>query len=58
MAADVTVFDPATVVDRSTFTDPHHYSQGIRFVVINGEVVVDEGTHTGARPGKVLRRVR
>jgi len=56
MAADVTVFDPATVTDRSTFTDPHHYSEGIRFVLVNGALVIDKGAHTGARPGQVLRK--
>jgi hypothetical protein len=45
----------ATVTDRSTFTDPHHYSEGIRYVLVNGVLVVDKGAHTGARPGKVLR---
>lgn len=55
MAADVTIFDPATVIDRSTFTDPHHYSEGVRYVLVNGTVVIDNGAHTGARPGRVLR---
>ena len=56
MAADVTVFDPETIADRSTFTDPHHYSEGVRFVLVNGVLIVDTGAHTGARPGTVLRR--
>jgi N-acyl-D-aspartate/D-glutamate deacylase len=55
MAADVTIFDPATVTDRSTFTDPHHYSEGVRYVLVNGVLVVNQGAHTGARPGKALR---
>mgnify|MGYP001591329468 CR=1 FL=1 len=55
LAADVTVFDPATIADRSTFTDPHHYSEGVRYVVVNGTVAVSDGVHTGARPGRVLR---
>ena len=55
LAADITIFDPDTVVDRATFTDPHHYAEGIRHVLVNGTVVVDDGRHTGARPGRVLR---
>jgi len=55
MAADVTVVGAATIVDRSTFTDPHHYSEGVRYVLVNGTVVIDNGAHTGARPGRVLR---
>jgi dihydroorotase/N-acyl-D-amino-acid deacylase len=55
MAADVTIFDPAAVTDRSTFTDPHHYSEGVHYVLVNGVLVVNQGAHTGARPGKALR---
>ena len=52
--ADVVVFDPATVQDRATFEKPHAYAQGFRLVLVNGEVVVEDGRHTGARPGQVL----
>jgi dihydroorotase/N-acyl-D-amino-acid deacylase len=55
MAADVTVFDPATVRDVSTFEDPNHYSVGVRYVLVNGKAVVDEGKITAERPGRVLR---
>jgi dihydroorotase/N-acyl-D-amino-acid deacylase len=55
-AADVVVFDAATVIDRSTFTDPLHYAEGVRFVLVNGQLVIDAGTHTGALPGRALRR--
>jgi N-acyl-D-amino-acid deacylase len=55
-AADVCVFDPERVIDKATFTEPAVYSEGIRQVVVNGEVVVDEGRHTGRLPGKVLRK--
>jgi len=55
MAADVTVFDAAAVIDRSTFTDPHHFSEGVRYVLVNGVLVVEKGAHTGARPGRVIR---
>ena len=55
-AADVCVFDPDRVIDKATFTEPAVYPEGIRQVVVNGEVVVDEGRHTGRLPGKVLRK--
>ena len=54
--ADLVIFDPATVNDRATFEDPFQYPVGIDTVIVNGEVVLDEGTHTGATPGKVLRK--
>lgn len=54
MAADVTVFDPARVIDRATYEQPHQYSEGIEYVIVNGEVVLDRGKHSGARPGVVL----
>jgi N-acyl-D-amino-acid deacylase len=52
--ADLAVFDAATVADRATYQAPHAASQGFRYVLVNGEVVVEEGRHTGARPGRVL----
>ncbi len=55
-AADVCVFDPATVADRATFKEPAVYPEGIRQVVVNGQVVVDAGEHTGRLPGRVLRK--
>lgn len=54
MWADVVVFDPATVGDAATFDDPHQYSRGIHYVLVNGVLVVDGGQRTGARPGKIL----
>ncbi|MGH7664497.1 MAG: N-acyl-D-amino-acid deacylase family protein [Gemmatimonadaceae bacterium] len=54
--ADIVVFDPATVDDRATFEDPHQYSVGIRFVIVNGVPVVDGGRFMDARAGRVLRR--
>jgi dihydroorotase/N-acyl-D-amino-acid deacylase len=56
MAADIVVFDPATVRDQATFTDPHQYPVGIPFVIVNGAVVVDGGKFSAARGGRVLRR--
>jgi N-acyl-D-aspartate/D-glutamate deacylase len=56
MAADLVIFDPATVADRATFTDPFQYPVGIDTVIVNGQVVLDSGRHTGAHPGVVIRR--
>ncbi|PYQ96430.1 MAG: hypothetical protein DMF96_18515 [Acidobacteria bacterium] len=55
MAADLVIFDPATVADRATFTDPFQYPVGIPTVIVNGRVVLDNGRHTGERPGVVIR---
>jgi N-acyl-D-amino-acid deacylase len=52
--ADITVFDPATIIDRSTFEQPHVLSEGVKFVFVNGTLVVRDGKHTGAKPGRVL----
>lgn len=52
--ADVTVFDPATIADRATFERPREYSEGIHYVFVNGELVLDRGEHTGRQPGTVL----
>jgi len=54
--ADITIFDAERVIDRSTYTDPFQYSEGIEYVIVNGEVVLDRGKHTGKRPGRVLKR--
>jgi N-acyl-D-amino-acid deacylase len=55
--ADVTIFDPEDFKDRATYTDPHQYPSGPRTtVIVNGTVVVEDAAHTGALPGKVLRR--
>ena len=56
MQADITLFDPVTVVDKATYTAPFAYNDGIEYVIVNGTVVLDRGRHTGARPGRVLRR--
>ncbi len=54
MWADVAVFDPATIRDRATFEQPNQLSEGMRFVLVNGVLVIDEGKMTNALPGKVL----
>ncbi|MBT8489395.1 MAG: D-aminoacylase, partial [Gemmatimonadetes bacterium] len=56
LVADITVFDPETVIDRATFEDPHRYPVGIRFVFVNGVLVARDGEVTGERPGVILRR--
>lgn len=55
MFADVVVFDPATIADKATFTQPHQMSVGVRDVFVNGVQVVAGGKHTGAKPGRVVR---
>lgn len=54
--ADVVVFDPATIEDHATFEDPHRYATGVRHVFVNGVQVLRDGEHTGAKPGRVVRR--
>lgn len=53
-AADVVVFSEKEVTDLATFQNPHAYSLGFKYVIVNGELVIDEGKHTGARSGTVL----
>jgi N-acyl-D-amino-acid deacylase len=55
-AADVTVFDADQVGERATYVDPHQYAAGIKAVVVNGRVTVEDGEHTGAGAGRVLVR--
>jgi len=53
--ADVIVFDPETVQDHATFVEPHQYATGMLHVFVNGEQVLQDGEHTGAKPGRVVR---
>ena len=53
--ADIVVFDPETITDNATFSDPHQYATGVAHVFVNGTQVVAGGTHTGAKPGRVVR---
>jgi N-acyl-D-amino-acid deacylase len=55
-AADLVVFDAARVSDRATYENPHQYPDGVTAVFVNGVMVVQNGAHTQARPGQVLRR--
>ncbi len=54
--ADIVVFDPATIRDQATFTEPHRYPVGVVHVVVNGRLVITDGEHTGCLPGRILRR--
>ena len=53
--ADVVVFDPATIIDHATFDAPQRYATGVSHVLVNGVKVLENGEHTGARPGRVVR---
>ena len=52
--ADIVVFDPAKVIDKATFTDPHRYPEGILHVWVNGVHTIRNGSHTGALSGEIL----
>ncbi|MBX2875248.1 MAG: D-aminoacylase [Saprospiraceae bacterium] len=54
--ADITIFNPATVIDKATFQDPHQYPIGIEYVIVNGKFAVDVGAFQGALHGKVLKK--
>jgi dihydroorotase/N-acyl-D-amino-acid deacylase len=54
LKADIAVFDPESVRDRATFEQPHQYGEGVSLVVINGQIVFENGAMTAARPGRVL----
>jgi N-acyl-D-amino-acid deacylase len=56
MWADITVFNPDTVIDKATYQNPHQYPDGIEYVIVNGVVTVDKGVYTGALAGKTLRK--
>ena len=55
--ADIVVFDPDRVADKSTYTEPKQYPVGIEYIFVNGKLVVEKGKHTGATPGEPLHKV-
>ena len=57
-AADLVVFDPARVRSKATYDDPRRFPDGIDYVMVNGTLVVDEGAHTSATPGRALHHAR
>ena len=54
--ADLVVFDPETVADKADWSNPHQYSVGIKYVIVNGKLTIKEGEHLGALSGKIIRR--
>ena len=53
--ADITVFDPATIIDHATYAQPMQYATGVSNVFVNGVQVLRDGEHTGAKPGQFVR---
>jgi N-acyl-D-amino-acid deacylase len=53
--ADLAIFDPATIQDNATFANPHQYATGMVHVLVNGQQVLKDGEHTGARAGRVVK---
>ncbi len=54
--ADITIFNPGKITDKSTFTEPHQYSEGVEYVIVNGKVTVQNGKHSGTTNGRILRK--
>ncbi len=54
--ADITVFDPSTIIDKATFSNPIQYNEGIEYVFVNGMLVLEGNDHTGNRPGRALKK--
>jgi N-acyl-D-amino-acid deacylase len=54
--ADLVIFDPDKIIDKATWKEPHQYPAGVEYVLVNGEIVIDKGSHTGKLPGKILRK--
>lgn len=52
--ADVAVFDANEIIDKATFENPHQYAVGMKFVLVNGQIVVEDGQHTGRHPGRII----
>jgi N-acyl-D-amino-acid deacylase len=56
MAADLVLFDENTIADAATFEQPHQFSKGILYVIVNGQLVIENGKHNGTKSGMSLRR--
>jgi len=55
MHGDIMIFDIGTIREKSTFKEPHQYPEGVEYVLVNGQIVINRGKHTGSLPGAVLR---
>lgn len=55
MMADIVCFDYENLIDKSDYVKPHQYSEGVKYVVVNGQAVIDQGEHTGKLPGQILK---
>lgn len=53
-AADLVLFDSGKVIDKATYTNPHQFPEGMEYVIVNGKIVVQEGKHTGLKPGRAI----
>jgi N-acyl-D-amino-acid deacylase len=56
LLADIVIFDPTSVASNATYDEPRRFPTGIDYVIVNGTLVVDRGEHTGALPGRAIRR--
>ncbi|MFX0115527.1 MAG: amidohydrolase family protein, partial [Candidatus Hodarchaeota archaeon] len=56
MHADIVIFDPKTIIDKATYTNPHQFPAGIKYVIINGQIAVDNERNTGILAGQTLRK--
>jgi N-acyl-D-amino-acid deacylase len=54
--SDITIFDPDTIIDKSTYQDPHRFPEGIPYVLVNGRIAIEKGEYTGERGGRTLRK--
>jgi N-acyl-D-amino-acid deacylase len=54
--ADVIVFDEKTIADRSTYENPELFAEGVKYVIVNGKVAIDDGKYTGVMAGRALRK--
>lgn len=54
--ADIVIFSPEKIIDKATFQNPHQYPEGIEYVIVNGEIVVEKNKHTGKLPGMIIKR--